>query len=427
MVVVELPLKVGRTGRSREAALKLVGGVEAVAAAVSGDARASLGLALSECGPPLQGDVLSVGRPRFVVALRVSKKRQRVVEAEIVGRARQRCVFWGAPADFCGVPASHRRERKGAYGLKEWPDGKKSSLAAQRVRAGDPAPTKATPTALLLASALEDEPRLKAGIEKARELLARRPVWRRQRLAQELSDDLNSTELTSVLPVVAYELLGGPWRRTWVRFGHTPSQDPRSRFLQVIEHKKDHQDDPPAGAAAAAGAAQAAQAKTTTTTKKHATFVQLCDLDHRDAQDAVLEAPRRHVCESSQQGWFHKAFFDDTLTPLLAKPPTAKDQESLSWREFLDVAAVADLQTGLLDDDDDDHQGDPNGGKERRREEESPPATTNVDDQPHQPPAVEQSSPGALPIARGQPNTAFTLLEDDDDDDDDDDEDDEDD
>ena len=400
VVVLELPLAVGRNVASREKALELVGGANLGSAVTQGSVTLDYG------SSPVSGQVVSVTRPRYVVAVLVSRKRKRVVDAEIVGRVRHRVHFWDCPGDFAGpVPRRYgktsSKARSGAYGLKEWPDGKKSSLSAQRARAGEPPPSKPTPTALLLASAFEDEPRLKAGIDKARDLLARRPVWRRQRLAHELRDDLTSTELSSILPVVAYELLGGPWRRTWVRFGHVPSQDPRSRFLQVIEQRPPQRDEDDKGKK-----------------KKriHGTFVQLCDLDHREAQDAVLNAPRRSaVSDHGHSGWFDRSFFDDVLPPILDRPT---EDRTLAWREFLDVAAVADLQTNLIDDDHDERPHDDDLDDDDDDAEVLPEDERPADEFPHDSEAAPQDDD--VPIAQGRPNTAFTLLEDDDDDDDDD-------
>jgi len=74
-----------------------------------------------------------------------------------------------------------------------------------------------------------------------------------------------------MLPLVAFELISGPWRRTWVRFGYDPTSDPRARFLQVFDIKK-HK-------------AQGEETQPKTAAQKRApAAMQLCDLRYRKAQ-----------------------------------------------------------------------------------------------------------------------------------------------
>lgn len=128
--------------------------------------------------------------------------------------------------------------------------------------------------------------------------------------------------------MVAFEVVTGPWRRTWVRFGHDIRADPRSRFLQVIETLKP-------------GSSEANAAKS-----RSAATIQLCDLESRAAQDTVLNAPRARSCDP-HTGWFSRRLLDDVVKQL-ADRTTDDAQGALAWREFIDVAAVADLKTQLL-------------------------------------------------------------------------------
>ena len=50
---------------------------------------------------------------------------------------------------------------------------------------------------------------------------------------------LTGPELANMLPLVAFEMLSGPWRRTWLRFGYDVTRDPSARFLQALDvHQK---------------------------------------------------------------------------------------------------------------------------------------------------------------------------------------------
>lgn len=211
-------------------------------------------------------------------------------------------------------------------------------------------PREPTPMAQLTLSALDDD-RVKAELDAVRDLFSRRPVWRRKKLAEELAErhedasegklgdsdifrasfaitGLTGAEISLVLPMVAFEVVTGPWRRTWVRFGHDIRADPRSRFLQVIETLKP-------------GSSETNAAKS-----RSAATIQLCDLESRAAQDIVLNAPRARSCDP-HTGWFSRKLLEDVLKQL-ADRTTDDDQDALAWREFIDVAAVADLKTQLL-------------------------------------------------------------------------------
>jgi hypothetical protein len=140
-----------------------------------------------------------------------------------------------------------------------------------------------------------------------------------------------------MLPLVAYELVSGPWRRTWVRFGYNTNSDSKSRFLQVIDVRSLPQQ-------------SNKQSPTATIT------LQLCDLvASRIAQDTVLGAPRFRSCDAIY-GWFEPTFLEDAICPLVRDDFNREKMDhnpitraGLSWREFLDVAAVADLTVRILD------------------------------------------------------------------------------
>ncbi|KAJ8598813.1 hypothetical protein CTAYLR_008649 [Chrysophaeum taylorii] len=448
-LLLELPLAVAETEEAREEALSMVGGIEAVDRAATGDTKAPE-LKLSLCpddaqSPPIAGEVSTGGQPRYVVALRVSRRRRRVVDGEVLGRVRSRCHFWNSIADFRGSASMPRYSRidrasdvdAGAYKYAEWIDsrGRASTGAALRVRHGEPVPREPTPTARLAQSALDDD-RVKKELDAIRDLFSRRPAWRRKKLAEVLDarhDDpdggLSAVELSAVLPMVAFEVVTGPWRRTWVRFGHDLKADPRSRFLQVVDVHKAIS----GGGGGGGGGGPKKKARPSAT-------MQLCDLESRAAQDAVLNAPRLRTCDA-HTGWFSRAFFDDTLKR--ARDDNSVDQDPLAWREFLDVAAVADLQTTLLpdkpdkasrkrprvprqeDEEEDEEEEDDDDDDEEEEEEDEQPQEEDRPRRPEPPPVAFDDA--------AQANTAFHILEeedeeeeeeedDDDDDDDDDDE-----
>lgn len=324
MISLELPLAV----EDRDTALEMLGGVEALSRAVESEAPLLLDLCPERAmTPPLIGDVGTTGPTRALVALRVSKRRKKVVGGEVVGRVAARCHFWNSLADFevnrSAVRVSRQRanDLDQAYKYAEWPDAKRGGTSALRIRHGDAVPSDPTPTARLAQSSLDD-PRLQAQLDEMKDLFSRRAIWRRKNLQELLGSTPN--ELSALLPMVAFEMLTGPWRRTWIRFGHDARADPRSRFLQVVDHAHGKQ-----------------------------RAVQLCDIDTRAAQDAVLNAPRADVCHA-QTGWFTKSFLDDDLRKLLLLPPSEEeeaDDPPLSWSDFLANAAVADCNAELLADE----------------------------------------------------------------------------
>lgn len=202
--------------------------------------------------------------------------------------------------------------------------------------------------------------------------------------------------------MVAFEVVTGPWRRTWVRFGHDLRADPRSRFLQVVDTNKPAE----------------ASGKT-----RPAATVQLCDLGSRAAQDATLAAPRARSCDP-HTGWFARNLLDDVIRLLLANDDDHAAQPPLTWREFLDVAAVADLQTALLPE----RPGEAAARKRPRptsreyaaKEDEE----EEVDDDDDEEDDLRQHHPAVQLADASQTSTAFAILGDDDDDDDEDDDDD---
>lgn len=320
MISLELPLIIEDTD------VEMVGGVDALSRAVQSEAPLLLDLCPERAmTPPLVGEVATAGPARALVALRVSKRRKKVVGGEVVGRITARCHFWNSLADFdvnrSAVRVSRQRSNdlEHAYKYAEWPDTKRGGTSALRIRHGDAVPSEPTPTARLAQSALDDA-RLQAELDELKDLFSRRAIWRRKSLQELLG--LTPNELSALLPMVAFEMLTGPWRRTWIRFGHDARTDPRSRFLQVVDHAHGKQ-----------------------------RAVQMCDIDTRAAQDAVLKAPRADVCHA-QTGWFTKSFLDDDLRKLLLLPPLSEEEEvedpALSWSDFLANAAVADCNTELL-------------------------------------------------------------------------------
>jgi len=153
-------------------------------------------------------------RPRFLVALRVSRRKRRVVAGELLGRVRQRVAWDAALADFhvledaVGAAARPAALKAPRTAYQDWVDKAKrpGALAAHRVRHDEPVPKWPTQSALVAASAqleAEDAGRLGEGLKRLRDVFARRPVWQRKRLAAKDVADLTPTDLTLLLPVVA--------------------------------------------------------------------------------------------------------------------------------------------------------------------------------------------------------------------------------
>lgn len=445
---LELPLAVEEG--ARDTALKMVGGVDGISRAVAGEVPLILdyGPEEDESGQSVTGEVSTTGQARYLVALRVSRRRREVVDGEVLGRVRARCNFWNSLADFrvedSNAPpqfsrTSSKRDLETSYKYSEWPDTRRTagSGSALRVRHGDPVPREPTPTAQLARSSLDDE-RVERQLEAIVDLFSRRPVWRRKRLAEELAhmietpeNGLNGAELSQVLPMVAFEVVTGPWRRTWVRFGHDVRNEPRSRFLQVVDTSKGLAKD-------------LSTSKQQPQQRPQAATIQLCDLESRAAQDLVLNAPRTQDCDP-HTGWFTRSLLDDlvrTLTnPATDSAQTTEDpKQHLTWREFVDVAAVADLNTTVIATSNDAASSSTTNSRKRRRtsskqqqqqteqsgqvdEDEEEEEEEGDEDEDEEETSQGDGGAAVFPTIDKLCDAAFTILEEDDKDDDDDDDD----
>lgn len=374
LVSLELPFSVGPSVASCVKTFKMFGGSAAFSAIfhtskeegctkLNLEESLLLELVPDEDMSPVVGDICPVSRPRIIIALHINKRTKRVIDGRLIGKVKRRGHFWDAIADYRvlesdtmkeTLPVRYSRifwskELKGtndSYQYGTWAEprsGRVNATATIRVRHGESAPSGPSQAALMIISSIDA--RSNHFLSVLRDLFRRRAVWRRRALADHLralSEPsihklLTSTELSALLPVIAYELVSGPWRRTWVRFGYDINSDSKSRFLQVIDIRSPSQH-------------TSKHSPTSTIT------LQLCDLvASRVAQDAVLGAPRFRSCDSSH-GWFAPKFLDGTVCPLIRDDfkkekinLNPNKEDGLSWREFLDVAAVTDLTVRILD------------------------------------------------------------------------------
>mmetsp|Transcript_4648 Transcript_4648/g.14726 ORF Transcript_4648/g.14726 Transcript_4648/m.14726 type:complete len:452 (-) Transcript_4648:729-2084(-) len=377
---VTVPLKVGESEESQRKALSMFGGAEAVSAVLApalGGARCGLLLDLcpaNRYSHPVVGNIQASAMPCYLVELKVSKKRKKVVSGAVLGLVANQGVFDHAVADFMvaedraddgetrranasaideAVPlrfsrAPHAVLPHDGYGFGDWSDARGGSLGVvQKLKHGERPPLQPTATARLLIPALDS--RLTRHLNHIRDLFRRRAVWRRRALTEYLVEQvatrrggdgalrpLSSNEVSSILPLVAFEVISGPWKRTWVRFGYDVRADARARFLQVFDVRrlKPSTDEKSARRGE----------------KKAAATMQLCDLRNKAAQNVILSAARLARCDHVS-GWFTSQFVEEAVKPLFdaeVLDANADGDGCLGWKEFLDVAAVADLTAAII-------------------------------------------------------------------------------
>ncbi|CAN7993076.1 unnamed protein product [Ixodes hexagonus] len=71
--------------------------------------------------------------------------------------------------------------------------------------------------------------------KKVKELFEQRPLWTRTALQVQLDEQPSRFKL--ILPVVAYYILSGPFRTSWVRLGFDPRKDPSTKPYQILDFR----------------------------------------------------------------------------------------------------------------------------------------------------------------------------------------------
>ncbi|CAG8453846.1 1019_t:CDS:10 [Paraglomus occultum] len=74
----------------------------------------------------------------------------------------------------------------------------------------------------------------KEPIEKLKKMFEERPVWTRLALLNTLPKTYKKL-IRKLLPLVAYWMVGGPWRDCWIRYGYDPRNDQTSRIYQLLD------------------------------------------------------------------------------------------------------------------------------------------------------------------------------------------------
>ncbi|THD26308.1 General transcription factor 3C polypeptide 5 [Fasciola hepatica] len=70
-----------------------------------------------------------------------------------------------------------------------------------------------------------------------RELFDQRPIWIRGALMNNLERKYRANLFKYALLVCAYYMVGGPWGRSWIRFGYDPRLMKEARFYQMIDFR----------------------------------------------------------------------------------------------------------------------------------------------------------------------------------------------
>ncbi|KAJ3217872.1 tau 95 subunit of transcription factor TFIIIC [Dinochytrium kinnereticum] len=73
----------------------------------------------------------------------------------------------------------------------------------------------------------------KESLERVKELFEKRPVWTRLALCNYLPPQ-DVKIFKQAIPFVAYGILFGAWKGTWVRYGYDPRADPMARMYQIL-------------------------------------------------------------------------------------------------------------------------------------------------------------------------------------------------
>jgi general transcription factor 3C polypeptide 5 (transcription factor C subunit 1) len=134
--------------------------------------------------------------------------------------------------------------------------------------------------------------------EKLEVLFARRPIWTRLALSNELNCDVTSSFLYHALPYVAYMFQQGPWRQCWVKYGVDPRTDIQYRVYQLIDSRYMAHDDQKRS--------HIYDGKTYSTIKT----LQLCDVIDPEFKQMIYSVVHcRAVCHQ-KDGWYVEGHLD---------------------------------------------------------------------------------------------------------------------
>ncbi|GAB5592501.1 tau 95 subunit of transcription factor TFIIIC [Umbelopsis nana] len=68
-------------------------------------------------------------------------------------------------------------------------------------------------------------------------LFEERPIWTRFALRGRLPPSTHKY-MSSVMPVLSYNMLSGPWRDTWILYGFDPRREPDTYQYQILDHRQ---------------------------------------------------------------------------------------------------------------------------------------------------------------------------------------------
>lgn len=98
-------------------------------------------------------------------------------------------------------------------------------------------PTPSAPNPLAIERVHRIGPSAEQTCQFIRELFEKRPVWIRGALMTSLEHKYRPNLFKYALLVCAYYMVGGPWGRSWIRFGYDPRLVKEARFYQMIDFR----------------------------------------------------------------------------------------------------------------------------------------------------------------------------------------------
>ncbi|KAJ2963002.1 hypothetical protein NQZ79_g1959 [Umbelopsis isabellina] len=198
------------------------------------------------------------------------------------------------------------------------------------------------------------------------ELFEERPVWTRFALRGRLPPSMHKF-LPAVLPAISYNMISGPWRDTWIRYGYNPKKHKDSYLYQLLdqrmlpkakqttlhvprgkrrplepaEHKhveepSDENDVPKMNHRWDGQSKPEAQNN-----------YMLCDILLPDIQDAIhLDKYRRDFC-AKECGWYYPAIYKDLRKVMKAVFLAVTNDEPIPTLEKLGVNFNASLESDI--------------------------------------------------------------------------------
>ncbi|KAJ3192280.1 tau 95 subunit of transcription factor TFIIIC [Irineochytrium annulatum] len=239
-------------------------------------------------------------------------------------------------------------------------------------KATDDIPLVAPPA--VLESAKAEDP---AALARVEALFARRPIWSRLALLNNLPQ-CDHARFLRLVASVAFNYAGGPWAKLWCRYGYDPRKEKGSRFYQVLElrfvkppralvraKRLLRIEDPQqllVGQVQMPSAEGAAAPRDTTThifdgtVWKNAASLQICDVTDPEVT-ALLDPGRVRRTFDAKFGWFEADFLVHLRNVVRNKVNAQTGREIRDLRGFNDA-------NGEENENENDRDGEVGGGND---------------------------------------------------------------